>query len=176
MAWRYPDDDPLRRMRSHNVALTVGLGMQRHHQHEIPASTHANTPGADVTKGAAALICGVKWRLSPLIGVGLALLPHVVCCGLAKMEPPHCDLCDLLWRQGDPWSSKITDNADNEWSARSFSAAHLLQVKTKCFSRWNLKVFIRVFSCLSPHHKNLGRIFWIFTTQWCFESSSGGRD
>lgn len=37
MARRYPDDDPLRHLSSHSVALTVGLGVQRHHQHEIPA-------------------------------------------------------------------------------------------------------------------------------------------
>lgn len=37
MARRYPDDDPLRRLSSHSVALTVGLSVQRHHQHEIPA-------------------------------------------------------------------------------------------------------------------------------------------
>lgn len=52
MAWRYPDDDPLRRMRSHNVALTVGLSMQRHHQHEIPA---AQRQREDVSDEAAAL-------------------------------------------------------------------------------------------------------------------------
>lgn len=39
MARRYPDDDPLRYMSSHSVALTVGLSLQRHHQHEIPATT-----------------------------------------------------------------------------------------------------------------------------------------
>lgn len=37
MARRYPDDDPLRCLGSHSVALTVGLSMQRHHQHKIPA-------------------------------------------------------------------------------------------------------------------------------------------
>lgn len=37
MARRYPDDDPLRHLSSHSVALTVGLSVQRHHQHEIPA-------------------------------------------------------------------------------------------------------------------------------------------
>lgn len=37
MARRYPDDDPLRHLGSHSVALTVGLGVQRHHQHEVPA-------------------------------------------------------------------------------------------------------------------------------------------
>lgn len=47
MARRYPDDDPLRHLGSHNVALTVGLSMQRHHQHEIPATTQ--TSGEDVT-------------------------------------------------------------------------------------------------------------------------------
>lgn len=36
MARRYPDDDPLRHMSSHSVALIVGLCMERHHQHEIP--------------------------------------------------------------------------------------------------------------------------------------------
>lgn len=50
MARRYPDDDPLRRLSSHSVALTVGLSMQRHHQHEIPART--KTSGVDVTTGA----------------------------------------------------------------------------------------------------------------------------
>lgn len=39
MARRYPDDDPLRHLSSHSVALTVGLSVQRHHQHEIPAGT-----------------------------------------------------------------------------------------------------------------------------------------
>lgn len=43
MARRYPDDDPLRHVSSHSVALTVGLCMQRHHQHEIPA--RRNTSG-----------------------------------------------------------------------------------------------------------------------------------
>lgn len=47
MARRYPDDDPLRHLGSHSVALTVGLSMQRHHQHEIPATTQ--TSGEDVT-------------------------------------------------------------------------------------------------------------------------------
>lgn len=47
MARRYPDDDPLRRLSSHSVALTVGLSVQRHHQHEIPARTQ--TSGADVS-------------------------------------------------------------------------------------------------------------------------------
>lgn len=47
MARRYPDDDPLRHLRSHSVALTVGLSVQRHHQHEIPAGTKA--AGAHVT-------------------------------------------------------------------------------------------------------------------------------
>lgn len=116
----------------------------------------AQTPGpqgGQVTDGAVALIGCVEMRLSPLIRVGLALLPHVVRCGLAEMEPPHCDLCDLLWRQGDPWSSKITDMADNKLSIPLFSAVHLPQVKTKCFPRWNFKLFIGVFNCLSPHHK-----------------------
>lgn len=36
MARRYPDDDPLRHMGSHSVTLTVGLSLQRHHQHEVP--------------------------------------------------------------------------------------------------------------------------------------------
>lgn len=47
MARRYPDDDPLRRLGSHSVALTVGLSVQGHHQHEIPART--KTSGLDVT-------------------------------------------------------------------------------------------------------------------------------
>lgn len=42
MARRYPDDDPLRRLSSHSVALTVGLSVQRHHQHEIPARTQTS--------------------------------------------------------------------------------------------------------------------------------------
>ena len=42
MARRYPDDDPLRYMSSHSVALTVGLCMQRHHQHEISAKTNGS--------------------------------------------------------------------------------------------------------------------------------------
>ena len=50
MARRYPDDDPLRHVSSHSVALTVGLSMQRHHQHEIPVRT--NTSGVFVTTGA----------------------------------------------------------------------------------------------------------------------------
>lgn len=140
-------------MRSHNVGLTVGLSMQRHHQHEVPASTDTRNPGGQVTNGAVTLIGCVEMRASPLIRVGLALLPHVVCCGLAEMEPPHCDLCDLLWRQGDPWSSKITDMADNKLSIPLFLAVHLRQVKTKCFPRWNFKLFIGVFNCLSPHNK-----------------------
>lgn len=52
MARRYPDDDPLRRLCSHSVALTVGLSVQRHHQHEIPARTEA--AGVHVTNGALA--------------------------------------------------------------------------------------------------------------------------
>lgn len=42
MAWRYPDDDPLRHMSSHSVTLTVGLSLQRHHQHEIPVWTETS--------------------------------------------------------------------------------------------------------------------------------------
>jgi len=45
MARRYPDDDPLRRLSSHSVALTVGLSLQRHHQHEIPARTKTSGVG-----------------------------------------------------------------------------------------------------------------------------------
>lgn len=69
MAWRYPDDDPLRRMRSHNVALTVGLSMQRHHQHEIPASTE--TPGGQVTNAAVALMCAWSCVFHLWSGLGL---------------------------------------------------------------------------------------------------------
>lgn len=50
MARRYPDDDPLRHLSSHSVALTVGLSVQRHHQHEIPART--KTALVHVTHGA----------------------------------------------------------------------------------------------------------------------------
>lgn len=53
MARRYPDDDPLRHVSSHSVALTVGLSVQRHHQHEIPAMAKKkkkkkHTSGEDV--------------------------------------------------------------------------------------------------------------------------------
>lgn len=50
MARRYPDDDPLGCLGSHSVALTVGLSMQSHHQHKIPAMT--KTSGVDMTTGA----------------------------------------------------------------------------------------------------------------------------
>lgn len=91
-------------MRSHNVALTVGLSMQRHHQHEIPASTKdAGRARYRCSRGSN---LSMKLGVSPLIGVGFALLPHVICCGLAKMEPPDCDLGDLLRRQGDPWRNR----------------------------------------------------------------------
>lgn len=40
MARRYPDDDPLRRVSSHSVALTVGLSVQSYYQHEIPGQNH----------------------------------------------------------------------------------------------------------------------------------------
>lgn len=50
MARRYPDDDPLRHVSSHSVALTVGLSMQSYHQHEIPARTKASAK--NVTTGA----------------------------------------------------------------------------------------------------------------------------
>ena len=50
MARRYPDDDPLRRLSSHSVGLTVGLSVQRHHQHEIPA--RGKTSGESVMTGA----------------------------------------------------------------------------------------------------------------------------
>ena len=50
MARRYPDDDPLRHLSSHSVALTVGLSVQRHHQHEIPM--RENISGVFVTTGA----------------------------------------------------------------------------------------------------------------------------
>lgn len=39
MARRYPDDDPLRHVSSHSVALTVGLSVQSYYEHEIPAKT-----------------------------------------------------------------------------------------------------------------------------------------
>lgn len=45
MARRYPDDDPLRHLSSHSVALTVGLSVQRHHQHEIPAGDRQSRRG-----------------------------------------------------------------------------------------------------------------------------------
>lgn len=38
---------------------------------------------------------------SPLVRVRFAFLSHIVGRGLAKVESPHRDLCDLLWRKGD---------------------------------------------------------------------------
>lgn len=109
MARRYPDDDPLRHVRSHSEALTVGLSVQRHHQHEVPAGTEDTAQGhdnqcyeCDHTE------CRLDPRpLAPLVGVRFALLPHVICCGFAEVEPPHCDLGDLLWGQRDPERRQI---------------------------------------------------------------------
>lgn len=104
MARRYPDDDPLRHLSSHSVALTVGLSMQRYHQHEIPEDK--DTRGRCDYRS----LTGSKWNTGlyvvasrlPLVRVWFALLPHVICRGLTEVESPHCDLCDLLWREGDP--------------------------------------------------------------------------
>lgn len=123
MARRYPDDDPLRHLGSHSVALTVGLSMQRHHQHEIPAR-RTQTAGVHVTNGA---LTASRWTTclrvmacrSPLVRVRFALLPHVICRGLAKVEPPNCDLCDLLWGKGDPGSNKITNTSCKQSSLYS---------------------------------------------------------
>lgn len=97
MARRYPDDDPLRHLSSHSVALTVGLSVQRHHQHEIPART--KTALVHETHGALTVFftcLRVMECPSPLVGVRFALLPHVICCGFTEVEPADCDLCDLL--------------------------------------------------------------------------------
>lgn len=37
----YPDDDPLRHLSCHRMALTVGLNLESHHQHEVPKHTQA---------------------------------------------------------------------------------------------------------------------------------------
>lgn len=49
MARRYPDDDPLRHVSSHSVALTVGLSVQSYYQHEIPAKTKASAENLTTT-------------------------------------------------------------------------------------------------------------------------------
>lgn len=43
-----------------------------------------------------------RLTFSPLVRVGLALLPHVVGSGLTEMESPHGHLCDLLRGKIDP--------------------------------------------------------------------------
>lgn len=110
MARRYPDDDPLRHMSSHSVALTVGLCVQRHHQHEIPAETKQS--GLDMETTCHRFEQNVDFFSfymscpSPLVWIWFALLPHVIRCGLAEVEPPHCDFRYLLWWQRDTGGDK----------------------------------------------------------------------
>lgn len=67
---------------------------------------------------------GARSACSPLVRVGLALLAHVVGCGLTEMEPPNGHLCDLLRGKIDP-----TENGQSAQEASRSRAAEQLQAK-----------------------------------------------
>ena len=98
----YPDDDPLGHLSCHREALTVGLSLQCHHQHEVPDDTHTHTHMQAHTythKTHSSCCCSTVYppvnrtkrkgvsghHTVPLVRVGLALLPHVIGRGLTKV-------------------------------------------------------------------------------------------